>query len=341
MEKYCYKLFSKFKEHPNVEVKILALGRSQKNLIWFLPYCALFLMINAHKFDVIYYGDLLLCGPAYLGKIFSPKTRHIVDTHGLDILYPNPLYQFYLKLFCRCFQTYICNSSVTEKTLHQRGIYKTIVINRGIEKDYSCSIPREVTRQKYNIPEDATILLTVGRLVKRKGVQWFVEKVMPELKGENIYYFVIGEGTEKESIQMAIKKNKLEEKVYLLGKVTDEILTELYANADLFIMPNIAVKNDPEGFGIVALEASCAGLIVLASKIDGIVDAVIDEKNGYLLECENATSYITKIKDYMDNINLYKNRAEQFSAYTKEHFDLDHITNNYITVFENSLLERN
>lgn len=339
MEKFCYDLFSKFRENPEVKVEILALGKSQKNLIWFLPYCTLYLLIHARKYDVVYYGDSLLCGPAFFAKLFAPKTKHIVDVHGLDVVYPNHLYQFYLKLFYKCFYRYICNSRDTEKILHNRHIYNTIVINRGVDKNKFAHVKIDKNKicQRYGIEEDAILMITVGRLVKRKGVGWFIKNVMPAFKGQKVYYFVVGIGEEASAIREAIEAEDLGKQVYMLGKVSDSVLDALYVNSDLFIMPNIAVENDREGFGIVAIEASSAGLVVLASAIDGIVDAVLDGKTGYLLESGNADMYINKIKDYMENIHLYKEIALQFSAFTKERFGLDNVTKHYIDAFKEDI----
>ncbi len=339
MEKFCFELFSKIDEKPDVEQTILALGKSQKHLIWFLPYCTLYLIFNAHKYDVIYYGDSLLCGPAFFAKFFSGKARGVVDVHGLDVLYPNPVYQLYLKMFYRCFHTYICNSRDTEKILHGRNIKNTVVVTRGVDEEKFKKVPRnkKKLRKRYGLDEDAVVLLTVGRLVERKGVRWFVKNVMPLFKGENVHYLVVGGGKEEAAIREAILSEKLEKQVHMLGKISDNELNDLYVNADIFIMPNLRIENDREGFGIVAIEASCGGLIVMASGIDGIVDAVIDGKNGYLLESGNAKMYEAKIRDYMENTEQYEKQKESFVAYTKEKFGLNSTTDHYLNVFKRSI----
>lgn len=335
MENFCYQLFSGFEKNNKINQKVIALGKSQKHLIWFFPYCVIYLIFNAKKYDVIYFGDSLLCGPAFIGKIFARNTKFIVDVHGLDVVYPNPLYQVYLKLFYNCFQLYICNSSDTEKILHKRKINNTLVINRGVdEKKYvNTKKDKKELRANYNIEEDSIIILTVGRLIKRKGVEWFIKNVMPNFRNDNVYYFVVGEGPEKKNIRDAISYNHLDKKVFLLGRISDNELNALYVNSDIFVMPNISVENDKEGFGIVAIEASYAGLIVIASRIDGIIDAVIDNKNGHLLESENSQMYIEQIKDYIENKVKYYDNVDKFTRYTKEQYGLEGILNQYIEAF--------
>lgn len=336
MEKSCYDLFSKLGKKTEIEQSIVALGKSQKNLIWFLPYCTLYLIFNAHKYDIIYYGDSMMCGPAFFGKIFSKNTKSVVDVHGLDVIYPNFLYQLYLKMFYRCFNMYICNSKDTEKILHDRNIRNTLVVPRGVDENKFIHIlPNEAeVRKRYGLDQNAILLLTVGRLVERKGVRWFVENVMPSFKGEDIHYMIVGGGKEETIIREVIREKRLEKQVHMLGKVSDDELNELYVNSNIFVMPNIKVENDREGFGIVAIEASCAGLIVLASGIDGIVDAIIDGKNGYLLESGNAEMYREKIRDYIQNKLQYDKKISNFINYTKEQFGTNSVADQYLNIFK-------
>ena len=60
----------------------------------------------------------------------------------------------------------------------------------------------------------------------------------------------------------------------MIGEVSDDMLAAAYRSADVMVMPNIPVRGDMEGFGLVALEAAAAGLPVVASRIEGITDAI-------------------------------------------------------------------
>ena len=89
--------------------------------------------------------------------------------------------------------------------------------------------------------------------------------------------------------------------------MSDEEKNCLYQISDLFVMPNISVKNDQEGFGIVLLEAGRYGLPVIASNIEGIKDAVIDGKTGHLIEEKNAQGFINNITNPDIDLSLLKN----------------------------------
>ena len=178
------------------------------------------------------------------------------------------------------------------------------------------------------------MLLTVGRLVKRKGAAWFVEHVMTKLAEKNICYFIVGGGEDRERIQSLIEKYHLSRKVRLLGRVSEQELNSLYVNGDVFVMPNIPVKNDMEGFGIVAVEAALAGLVVVASAIEGIKDAVIDGKNGFLMESGKEAAYLEKILDIEENRDMYKKYASVFQQYTKDNYSWEAVCTEYVNLFE-------
>lgn len=332
MENLCFHVFSGL-ERDNLEVKIVSLGKKQYHLIWFFPYTVLYVLFNAHKYDCLLLGDVLICFLGNVCRLFSKKTKRFIIAHGLDFTFKNGLYQCYLKMFFkRSADEYICNSHETQRNLADWGISDSNVITPGIDigKFDEVEVNKVKFRRENHIPEGNKVLITVGRLRKRKGVVWFLDQVMPLLQDLPITYLVIGVGADREKIESKIKEKNLQDKVRLEGEVDDQKLLEYYCNADLFIMPNISVPGDTEGFGIVALEASMAKLIVLASKIDGITDAIIPGKNGYLLESQNAEQYAEWITRIVRDYKEYEKYAEQFSEYTKENYSWKYICDKYV-----------
>lgn len=321
MENVLYQM-AKNMPDDNLDIHVVALGKSQKNLIWFFPYIVIYTIFNAHKYDYLFIGDGLLCLCGKIAKAINPRIKRIIIIHGLDITYPNPIYQLYLKSnLKRAADIYACNSHYTEKTLNKWGIQAqdgAFTITHGIDihkYDGMTPIDNNSFRQKYHIPNSALIILTSGRLVRRKGVEWFIHNVMPHLN--NAIYLVVGEGEEREQISSAITSHSLDNKVLLLGRVSDQDLLDCYFNVDLFVMPNIHIENNVEGFGLVALEASLAGTLVIASDADGIPDAVIDKKNGILIKSGDSKAFIEVINDIEVNRKDYANKAREYQAYTK------------------------
>lgn len=291
-------------------------------------------LFTAKNYDVVHIGDPVLC---LIGWMIKKVTRKpvAVEVHGLDILYPSKIYQWYLKKFFSGTDLYICISNYVASLVNEKFPgNNTVVITPGI-KDvfYEPSIKHD-DLEKYlgSKITNKRILLTVGRLIKRKGVEWFITNVLPKLP-ENIIYVVIGNGPEKEKIDQAIKKTNQQNKVIFLHDVPREKVKLLYNTADLFIMPNIEVKNDAEGFGLVAVEAASCKLPIIAAKLEGITDAVIDDQNGILVESENADAFADKINSLLQNENVRKEFGKKAREFTMQNFAWPKIAQQYMDKF--------
>jgi len=298
MENYNYELVRALeRRHPTT---VIAWSGSQK---W-LPYFAMKAFVQtlwvARRREItrIHIGDSVL---APLGVMLRMITRLPVSVtvYGLDIMYTNRAYQW---LFPRCvarLDPVICISAATRDEATRRGVppERCIVVTPGVAAfepppggpgaDLEWLLSTSIGDRK--------VLLTVGRLVERKGVCWFLDAVLPEL-GPSYVYLIAGDGPERSRAQGIVEQRELGEQVHLLGKVTDRDLATLYQTADVFVMPNVVVTGTMEGFGLVALEAASAGLPVVASDIEGIRDAVVDGGTGLLVEAGNVPAFVDAIK---------------------------------------------
>jgi glycosyltransferase involved in cell wall biosynthesis len=133
-------------------------------------------------------------------------------------------------------------------------------------------------------------ILFAGRLVRRKGLAWFVERVLPRLP-EEIGLAVAG------TVWDAEEARALEApRVRWLGALGPEALAAAHARALCTVVPNIAVATaEFEGFGLAATEAAAAGGVVLAADRDGLTEAVIDGETGFLLPSGDAAAWAAKI----------------------------------------------
>lgn len=313
-----------------VDTTLITWGKSQKYLPLVLPYFLIraFFLIPTKKIDHLHIGDALLSPLGLLLKIvFNVKTT--ITVMGLDITFTFPGYQFIIPKCVSKFDKVICISEATREECIKRGIpkEKCIIIPCGVyPDDWRANATRKDLEKIVGTElKDKKVLITVGRLVKRKGVYWFIENVLPYLD-KNTIYLVIGDGPEKERIKTLVKSLNLEEQVYLLGKIPDHDLKVIYNTADLFIMPNIKVPGTVEGFGIVAIEASAAGLPVIASDLEGITNAVIEGKTGRLVESLNQ-------KEFSNAIKQLKLNRKEVSKITSDNYSWRVIGKEYVKAF--------
>jgi phosphatidylinositol alpha-1,6-mannosyltransferase len=148
---------------------------------------------------------------------------------------------------------------------------------------------------------------------------------------DDVVYLVAGEGPERARIEGAIAAGQLQSRVKLLGSITDAELETLYYGSDLFIMPNVPVANDMEGFGLVMLEAGLCGLPTIASSLEGIADVISDGDNGHLVPALDAESFRSAIMRYYSDSLLLASAASRAREFTVSRFGWSGVVDRYIS----------
>lgn len=341
MQNVSMQLVEALKKREDVEVHTIILHSSWKfigiktffflvTLLWKLPAA-----IKKNQPDVVLFSSMVTASVLPF-MIKKPSMPCVTINHGQDVTLPFPPYQWYLPYVFNCLKGVISVSSATKKASVKRGMKEEIgvVLPNGFDKKIEKKLPEKEEARKqienvYNINLDGKyLLLTVGRLVKRKGHQWFIENVIERINN-NIVYLVIGDGPELEEITESKKRSAVQGKIVLAGRQPGKMLNASYAAADLFVMPNIPVEGDMEGFGIVLLEANRAGVPAIASDLEGIKDVIVQGENGYRIPHGEADKFAQKIDAVLDNelVEL----SEKAKKYSGEKFSWDSVVDKYVT----------
>lgn len=148
---------------------------------------------------------------------------------------------------------------------------------------------------------DDLLLLTVGRLQRRKGHD-LVLASLAELRraGRRVRYVIVGDGSERDRLSGLSAELGLDDMVTFTGPVAAEELPAYFAAADIFCHPNRIDGNDIEGFGIVFLEAAASGVPVIGGASGGVPEALEDGVTGLLVSgtsAEELTGVITALID--------------------------------------------
>ncbi len=331
------------------EVKIIANKKGRFFLPIFAPYALLKSLILFSKYDVVLLGDGTLAILGWFLKIFYKKPV-VSIVHGLDLNYDSsslkvPFEKFLIKIYQKLWVSFFIPRldkliAVGNETVRQG-------INVGIPKDNFVFVPNGVDTKKFvgnysrkDLEEitnlklaNKKIILTLGRLAKRKGVAWFIANVMPKLN-KNILYFIVGNGVDKENIKQAIAKNDLQSQVKLFTNISDAEKKILYNTVDLFVQPNIKVFGDMEGFGLVVLEAVSCKRVVIASRLEGLQDAIQNGKNGFLVESKNSEQYIKKITALLKEDEFRQIFGQRAQKYTANNLSWQIIAKKYLKILK-------
>ncbi len=222
------------------------------------------------------------------------KIPCVTFIHGLDLIVDNRLYQVMFMPAIRHSDIVIANSQNTAYLAEKSGIspQKLIILHPGVElPDYSKN--QACFRSRYKL-DGNKVLLSVGRLIPRKGLAEFIEYSLTAIIKECPEAILVIIGTEPENalhqtdsvlaaIHQAINSTRLEEHVMMLGRVDDDMLNAAYRESDVFVFPLLEVVGDVEGFGMVAVEAASHGLPTVAFSVGGAPDAIADGKSGFLV----------------------------------------------------------
>jgi phosphatidylinositol alpha-1,6-mannosyltransferase len=283
----------------------------------------------------LFYGtDVLHCGDLYppgaLGLLLKKSRRLplITYSHGEDITLVDSLrFQPKLRdLIYRSADAVIANGDFAIKHLERIGVDRARIhkITPGLDTSrfYPDSCDREL-RECYGIT-DEVLLVTVGRLVPRKGQDRVIRALaaiasdLPAFK-----YIIVGRGPEQAALAKLAADLNLEERVFFVGYVPDEQLNRYYNLADIFVMPNYDIAGDIEGFGMVFLEANAAGKPVVAGRSGGATEAVVHGETGFLVDPEEDGELQETLRALITNDSLRRRLGANGLRRVRSEFDWD------------------
>lgn len=163
------------------------------------------------------------------------------------------------------------------------------VVSAGVDAESFQPWPAigEQARLDFQMPENVPVLLTVSRLVPRKGHMCVLEAIrrLPF----PVHWVVAGDGHCRDQLLKVAAEYAMGDRIAIWGAVSDDDLPGLYNACDIFVfVPEerrmADGRVDSEGFGLVYLEASACGKPVIGSRISGCKDAVIDGVTGILVQ---------------------------------------------------------
>jgi glycosyltransferase involved in cell wall biosynthesis len=277
--------------------------------------------------DLIHVGDTASWPFALLARLRRPSIRIVISAHGTDVSYGRRtgrrgwLYRAYLRTGATLLPSarVIANSEATAEACRQAGFRRVEIV--PLASDFRAPGP---------MPEPGNNLLFAGRLIRQKGLSWFVGNVLPLLP-QDIELDVAGSvWSDEEAAALA------DQRVNYLGVLDQQALANAYAGARCVIVPNIEMPNGEfEGFGLVAVEAAAAGGVVLASDIGGLRSAVKDGVTGFLVEPGDAVAWAVKIVEVHDWNRAQRDAFLAASATkVRAHFSWDRVARETEAIYE-------
>lgn len=184
--------------------------------------------------------------------------------------------------------------------------------------------------------ERKRLVLTVGRLVERKGIRYLIDamKLLPEKL--NAELVIVGGGPLKEALEAYVRDQGQGIRVRFTGRVGEQQLIEYYRNASVYVQPAIVdSRGDTEMLGVVMLEAMKYGVPVVASNVGGISDVVSDGETGLLVPQKDPKALALAIKRLLGDQKLAHRMAHHAKKQLEDKYSWDNILSNILKVYNN------
>ncbi|MSO33795.1 MAG: glycosyltransferase family 1 protein [Candidatus Nanopelagicaceae bacterium] len=245
----------------------------------------------AHKCENVIFGSSAPLG-LLTKSLRRAGAKHIVAlTHGHEVWWARmPLFSALLRrIGAQADQmTYLgeFTRGAVANALLREDHSKLVHLPPGVDLTRFIPAAKSLELQKKWGIEGAPVIVSIGRLVPRKGSDQLI-KAMPEALKHfpKSKLLLVGTGSYQKSLEKLVRNLKVQDSVIFTGRVAHELLPAYYRLGDIFAAPCRSRYGglEVEGLGIVYLEASACGVPVIAGKSGGAPDAVLDGKTGILV----------------------------------------------------------
>jgi phosphatidylinositol alpha-1,6-mannosyltransferase len=302
-----------FLKSDNFNLKILGFGRDKKQF-------SLAALRLVKKSDLVYIAHPNLAPIGFLLKLLRPSARYVVTAHGADVWEPlSILRRWGLQGAAAVTAPSNFTAAAIAKT-QGLDLSRVTVLPWAIEPKL---IKRNGTAHRIS-PSLPTgkVLLTVGRMdaaERLKGVEE-VLRALPSVldKFPDTYYVIIGEGDDRERLQLLAKELEFGEHVLFIGHTSDEELAGYYEACDVFVMPS-----RQEGFGLVFLEAMAFGKPVIGGDHGGTPEIVHDDVHGFLVQHGDVETLSLRLKRLLGEPELRHRMGEAGRRRVSENYSFD------------------
>lgn len=292
-------------------------------------YKALYKLVKERQYDIIFCHEPI---GGVMGRIVGKycNVKVIYMAHGFHFykgapIINNILYYLVEKILSNWTDTLITINQ--EDYLASKKFYaKHNLLFKGIGVDINkfSSFEAHYFEENYNLPINSIKLLSVGELIPRKNHGTMIDSML-FFKGQDVYYFIAGEGELESELKRKVKDLGLENQVFFLGFCRN--ISELCNSCDYFIFPSVQ-----EGLSKALMEAMACGKPIIASKIRGNVDLIQDGIGGFLVDTFNSEAYAKAVNKLIGNSELSDYMSKNNKETIKD-FDIRRIEDNIVELF--------
>jgi glycosyltransferase involved in cell wall biosynthesis len=298
------------------------------------------LTLRKSAFDVINTHFVVPTGPLGHALARWQRVPNVLSVHGGDLFDPSKRSSPHLHAPLRASVRWLLRAAdevvgqSRDTVRHVNDLYSVQrpvgLIPLGIERP-----PAHVTatRSPFGLPQDAFVMVTIGRLVARKATTQLVD-VLAASRIQKAHLLVIGAGPDADAITQHAAELGVLDRVHLPGQVSDAEKYSALASADAFVS-----TSQHEGFGLVFLEAMAFGLPIVCYDRGGQTDFLTSRETGFVVKLNDVAAFTHAVHALHADIYL-RRRCSQRNRQLVENYFIDSCATRYEQVFEAAIDKR-
>ena len=194
-------------------------------------------------------------------------------------------------------------------------------------------------RSREREPDRRIRLLSVCRLVEKKGIKYAVEAVARLVQlGVDVQYDIVGDGPLREQIGALVNSSKLSDRVILHGAKNKQEVFTMLREANILIAPSVTSENgDQEGIPVAIMEAMAVGLPVVSTRHSGIPELVLDGVSGLLVEERDVNALTDRIAYLVSRPGTCVAFGQAGRRIVETEYNIDALNNRLVALFDHLL----
>jgi colanic acid/amylovoran biosynthesis glycosyltransferase len=193
-------------------------------------------------------------------------------------------------------------------------------------------------KKKKSKPEASSpvIILTVARLAEEKGLEYGIKAIHkliqmnPDL---SVTYQIIGEGPLRITLKALVEELNLGQNICFLGEMNQTEIIQKMEEAHIFLLPSVH-----EALPVVLMEAQAMGLLVVATKVGSVFEALKEEESGYLVSPRDPDALTERIMYLIKHPGLWSNMRRAGRIFVEKHYDIQKLNRKLVEIYEGLLL---
>lgn len=297
---------------------------------------ALPVLARRHRADVSLHAQWQTAAAALVARSLTGYPRRIaVAAHGRELLFnqlgegaPGRLFDRLRFVVLKNVDLFLPVSHYTASLLERwrTGSQRVEIVHNGTDSDRFRPVDGSSFRAEIGAG-DRPLLLFVGRLVERKGIDTIL-RALPDVRARvpDVLLVIAGDGPDRTRLERLANDLDVRMNVRFQGGIPYDTLPRVYSAADVFVMPSKNAEPDVEGFGIVFLEANACGCPVVGARSGGIPDAILHGETGYIVEPDDTAALAERLSHLLAEPSLRKRMGARGRQRIVEDLTWEHVS---------------